>query len=88
MFRYLVFAYSDYYPRGGMEDCILKTNNFEEINPFIEDYIQNHDLDFDEMHYYDCEEDKTYEAEFELYNSLESINKKKRFTNWSIVEWQ
>lgn len=25
-FRYLVFEHEDYYPAGGMDDCILKTN--------------------------------------------------------------
>lgn len=27
MYRYLVFAYDEYYPSGGMEDCMLKTND-------------------------------------------------------------
>lgn len=25
--RYLVFSYSTYYPEGGMNDCVLKTND-------------------------------------------------------------
>jgi hypothetical protein len=27
MERYLVFAYSTYYPEGGMNDCALKTDH-------------------------------------------------------------
>jgi len=34
--NYLVFGFDDFYPEGGMEDCIHKCNTFEEAIEFIE----------------------------------------------------
>ena len=41
MYRYLVFAYLDYYPRGGMEDCIYKSNDLDNVKDFVREYIKN-----------------------------------------------
>ena len=43
MEKYLLFAYADYYPCGGMEDCVLVANSIEELNLFIPQYIKNMD---------------------------------------------
>ena len=61
MYRYLLFFYNDYYPRGGMEDCVLKTNNYDDLIPFIN---KNY---YEEWYrgtitYYDTVEDKYFEA--------------------------
>ena len=63
MEKYLLFAYADYYPCGGMEDCVLVANSIEELNLFIPQYIKEHGWCTDNMHYYDCQTGRTYEAE-------------------------
>ena len=35
MYRYYLFQCDTYYPSGGMYDCKLKTNNLEDLIPFI-----------------------------------------------------
>lgn len=61
MYRYLLFFYQYYYPRGGMEDCVLKTNDYDELVPFIhEHYYKN--WYFGTITYYDTIEDKHWEA--------------------------
>ena len=82
MEKYLLFAYRDYYPQGGMEDCILVTDSYEELNQYVPEYIQENDAyDFDNMHYYDCQSGKAYIAEFD-----EDILPKKRFIKWELWE--
>lgn len=83
MEKYLLFAYRDYYPRGGMEDCILVADSFEELNLYIPKYIRDNEYDFDNMHYYDCQTSKTYAAEFD-----EDIFPKKHFIKWELEESQ
>ena len=61
MYRYLVFAYGQYYPRGGMEDCVLKTNDYKEIERKIQEIkkdIDNYIEDFDEVNVYDTHTDE------------------------------
>ena len=83
MEKYLLFAYRDYYPRGGMKDCILVADSFEELNLYIPEYIRDNEYDFDNMHYYDCQTSKTYIAEFD-----EDIFPKKHFIKWELEESQ
>jgi len=57
MYRYLLFGYDQYYPLGGMEDCLLKTNKREEITKKIKE------TDFHYYELYDCFEDTLEELE-------------------------
>ena len=66
MYRYLVFAYLDYYPRGGMEDCIYKSNDLDHVKDFVREYIKNNIDDFNEINYYDCQEGVFYEADYNV----------------------
>lgn len=47
MYKYLLFAFDDYYPSGGMDDCIYKFNNLDELKGYIYDisnaYLQRKD---------------------------------------------
>ena len=78
MEKYLLFAYMDYYPCGGMEDCVLVANSIEELNSFIPQYLKDQAWCTDNMHYYDCQTGKTYIAEFN-----EELNNK-QFVQWSL----
>ena len=55
MYRYLVFAYSHYYPMGGMDDCVFKSNlKAEAIKEFeswkgSEECIYVYDAKLDEV---------------------------------------
>lgn len=79
MGKYLLFAYADYYPCGGMEDCVLVANSIEELNLFIPQYIKEHGWCTDNMHYYDCQTGRTYEAEFDVGTN------NKKFVKWELV---
>lgn len=76
MYRYYLFFYYDYYPSGGMEDCVLKTNNFDDLEPFI---YENYDEDWycGTISYYDAVEDKT------MYASINTDGDK-----WKIIGWE
>ena len=65
MYRYYLFFYDDYYPHGGMEDCVLKTNNFDDLEQHIR---QNYESVWymGTIAYYDAAEDKYMHADFEL----------------------
>ena len=52
-FRYLMFAYDTDCPNGGMEDCLIKTNDLEEIK----NYIGENQFDFEFFEIYDVLED-------------------------------
>ena len=41
MKRYLVFAFDSYEPHGGMDDCILKTDDWKECISILKDYQKN-----------------------------------------------
>ena len=82
MEKYLLFAYRDYYPQGGMEDCILVTDSYEELNEYVPEYIQENDAyDFDKKKKKKKKKKKTYIAEFDEY-----ILPKKRFIKWELWE--
>lgn len=61
MYRYLLFFYQDYYPYGGMEDCVLKTNNYDDLVPYINAHY-GEDWYLGTIAYYDFVEDKYFEA--------------------------
>lgn len=61
MYRYYLFFYQDFYPRGGMEDCVLKTNNYDDLVPFINEHY-GYDWYLGTIAYYDAVEDKYFEA--------------------------
>ena len=61
MYRYLLFFYQDYYPCGGMEDCVFKTNNYDDLVPFINEHYGD-DWYLGTIAYYDAVEDKYFEA--------------------------
>lgn len=80
MYRYLLFFYNDYYPSGGMEDCVLKTNNFDDLEQFIhttytDDWYQG------TISYYDTLEDKVIYADMEWYENED------HFDRWRFVKW-
>ena len=55
MNRYLLFAYDQYYPRGGMDDCVFMSNDWNEI------YDRWKKLNQDHSHVYDCESGRQYD---------------------------
>ena len=61
MYRYLLFFYQDYYPLGGMEDCVLKTNNYDDLIPFINEHYAE-DWYLGTIAHYDAAEDRYLEA--------------------------
>lgn len=61
MYRYLLFFYYDYYPSGGMNDCVLKTNNYDDMERVIKEEFQD-ELTFGNIAYYDTVEDKYFIA--------------------------
>lgn len=69
MVKYLLFCYRNYYPRGGMEDCRLGTNNFNEIIDFIKQNVIDEYgyIEYDNVQYYDVENNMTYELDVFLY---------------------
>jgi len=62
MYRYLLFTYSEYYPAGGMNDCDFKTNDFKEIEAYVNN---SHNYIGDECYVYDVKEDKVIEINIE-----------------------
>ncbi len=79
MYRYFLFHCDIYYPSGGMRDCVLKTNNFDELVPFINEHYNDNLLDF--IHYYDTVEDKCMRAIIEEYEN-ENHFTRQRFCGW------
>lgn len=79
MYRYLLFYCPYYYPSGGMRDCELKTNNIDELAPFINEHYN--DTLLDSIHYYDTVEDKVYDAVMETYKN-ENYFTRQRFVRW------
>lgn len=84
MYRYFLFYCPHYYPSGGMEDCVLKTNNLDELVPFINENY-NDDPYYATIHYYDAVEDKVWYAAMELYQN-DDYFERQRFDYWSEEE--
>lgn len=61
MTRYFVFAYKMYYPKGGIRDCVLKTDDIQHVEREVEclqentDHIERPDF----IHVYDGLKDET-----------------------------
>ena len=81
MYRYYLFFYFDYYPHGGMEDCVLKTNNLDDIEKFIHDNYED-DWFLGTIAYYDAMEDKYFVAYMEMYENED------HFDRWRFSEWE
>jgi hypothetical protein len=79
MYRYLLFHCYRFYPGGGMIDCELKTNNMDELVPFINEHYNDTLMDY--IHYYDTAEDKRYDAVMETYEN-ETGFYRQRFVRW------
>ncbi len=62
MYRYLLFFYYDFYPEGGMNDCVLKTNNFNDMEKYINENLSENWY-LGTISYYDTAEDKTWDAD-------------------------
>ena len=56
MYRYLVFAYYNQYPYGGMNDIVLRTNSIQDV---INAWNENSDS-YDYVDIYDCETGAKY----------------------------
>lgn len=56
--KYILFAGSNYYPVGGMNDCIGYSNNLEESISKIEEYDDVYGKLYDWGHIFDCENNK------------------------------
>lgn len=81
MYRYYLFFYYDYYPHGGMEDCVLKTNNLDDIEKFIHDNYED-DWFLGTIAYYDAMKDKYFVAYMEMYEN------EYHFDEWRFSEWE
>lgn len=44
--RFLVFGYWGFYPAGGMNDCIHKTDSKEDAEEFAENTVKEDDYDY------------------------------------------
>ena len=80
MYRYFLFFCDTYYPAGGMEDCVLKTNNFDELEQFIHESCED-DYYIGTISYYDAAEDKTMYADMEYYDNENHL------TRWRFLGW-
>ena len=87
MDKYLLFAFLEYYPSGGMDDCVFVADNINELNSYAMQYIEDNNNDFDYMHYYDCNSGKTYEAEFEENADGWGFTRR-QFVGWNLREEQ
>ena len=85
MEKYLLFAFREYYPCGGMDDCIFVADNIDELNSYAMQYIEDNNDNFDYMHYYDCNSGKTYEATFEEKEDDWGFTRR-RLVGWDLRE--
>lgn len=58
MYRFLVFAYDQHYPGGGMDDCELKANDSLEVKEKVKLLLFDKNYEFVEV--YDTKEDVIY----------------------------
>lgn len=60
MSRYLVFAFNEYYPFGGMEDCVFKSEDYTLALKKAQEYADDSDIieQLDYVKIYDTSEDK------------------------------
>ena len=60
MNRFLVFAYNEYYPFGGMEDCVFKSEDYATALKKAQEYADDTDI-LEQLEYvkiYDITQDK------------------------------
>jgi hypothetical protein len=81
MYRYLLFFYDDYYPLGGMEDCVLKTNNYDDINRTVKEKYEGTFYYFGTVAYYDVIEDKYFIADMQWHKGTDYFDVLK-FYGW------
>ena len=81
MYRYLLFYYYDFYPEGGMEDCVLKTNNFDDLEKHVKENLIGDYWFQSTISYYDFVEDKTFFASIEEYEDQNFLTYYK-LTGW------
>lgn len=60
MIRYLIFSISDYYPAGGMDDCIYKTDDLQKAKEKLKEAKQ--EGGHDELYIYDIQTDEEIEG--------------------------
>lgn len=82
-YRYYLFYYDDYYPSGGMEDCVHKTNDFAELEQII---ILDYDgkPDWATIAYYDAVDDKYFVADMRWHKGKDYFDVL-RFHGWEEV---
>ena len=83
MYRYLLFYYQDYYPRGGMEDCVLKTNGLDDLEKYVNENLIDEYWYQCTISYYDTVEDKTWFADIEEYDDENHLIQYK-LSGWGI----
>ncbi len=58
--RFLVFGYDGFYPKGGMDDCIGKSNTFEGAEKLVRKHKEEERV-FDYYDIYDISLDEKYD---------------------------
>lgn len=71
--RYLVFTYNQYYPSGGMEDCVLITDDYQAAMQRAKEYVNETNIleQMDYVQVYDVVDNQTV-YEFEREDEVES----------------
>jgi hypothetical protein len=80
MYRYFLFYYDHYYPCGGMNDCVFKTDDFDDLEQFIHANYED-DYLYGTISYYDVLEDKTMYAVMDEYTNEYHLIRF-RFAGW------
>ena len=81
MYRYFLFEYDDFYPAGGMEDCVLKTNDYDELSATVKEKYDGEHWSFGTAAYYDAMEDKYYIADMRWHKAEDGWDELK-FHGW------
>lgn len=55
--RYIIFYYESYYPSGGMEDCILRTDDLEGFKQILSEVRRSH---YGYINCFDINTDETF----------------------------
>ena len=71
MYRYLLFYYPEYYPSGGMEDCVFKTNSINDLEKYVNEDLIDEYWYQSTISYYDIVEDQIWFADIEEYDDDE-----------------
>ena len=79
MDKYLLFSCVEYYPGGGMYDCIFSTDSIDKLNEYIIERFKDSCYQDEYVQYYDIENKKLYSADTELL--------KQGIAKWYLVDW-